>query len=100
MQRYKEKIENSDRKVIYGTHYIPIFEETDRDIYIYSKRGDRFDNLAYEYYNDQTLWWVIAKSNNLINGTLVIPPGRRIRIPFPGNIIDISDQIDDVQFAT
>ncbi|MEC9227462.1 MAG: hypothetical protein VYA21_01445 [Verrucomicrobiota bacterium] len=25
--------------------------------------GDRFYNLAYEYYGDQTLWWIIAWYN-------------------------------------
>lgn len=100
MQRYKEKITNSDNVVIFETHYIPGFPESDKDIYIYSKRGDRLDNLAYKYYNDQTLWWVIARCNNLMNGTLIIPPGLRIRIPEPYNILDIDDQINDMQFAT
>ena len=37
--------------------------------------------LAYEYYNDQSQWWVIAQANHLGKGTLAIKPGIRIRIP-------------------
>ena len=32
--------------------------------------GIRFDNLAYRYYGDTSLWWVIALYNNQANGSL------------------------------
>ena len=44
-------------------------------------RGDRIDRLANHYYQDPTLWWVIA----LANGMELLPndlkPGVEIRIP-------------------
>lgn len=42
--------------------------------------GDRLDKLAYEYYGDETLWWVFLECNKLrtecdikIGDTLIIP---------------------------
>ena len=46
-----------------------------------SKAEDRIDLLAFKYYGDVTLWWVIAKANHLGKGTLRLEPGRQIRIP-------------------
>ena len=35
-----------------------------------------------EYFGDESFWYVIARVNNLGRGTLSIPPGKTIRIPF------------------
>ncbi len=43
--------------------------------------GDRFDNLAYRYYRTPTLWWYIAKANDMLNGSLTPPVGSTIIIP-------------------
>lgn len=53
------------------------------DTYIFSREGDRFDQLAQEFYNDVTLWWFIAIANDLRTASLIIPPGLQIRIPDP-----------------
>lgn len=53
------------------------------DTYIFSREGDRFDQLAQEFYNDVTLWWFIAVANDLRAASLIIPPGLQIRIPDP-----------------
>jgi hypothetical protein len=39
--------------------------------------------LAWKYYKDQTLWWIIARANQEYIGcdSLFIEPGIRIRIP-------------------
>lgn len=55
--------------------------DTTGDSIILSQPGDRLDLLAKEYYGDETFWHVIAISNNLGRGTLLIPPGMIIRIP-------------------
>lgn len=44
----------------------------------------RFDNLAAKYYNDASKWWVIAKANNMVDGSIFIEPGSRILIPSAG----------------
>lgn len=49
------------------------------DIYLISTEGDRLDNLAHQFYKDSSLWWYIAKANNL--KTMNIPAGISIRVP-------------------
>ena len=56
-------------------------KDTNRSYYnttIY-KKGDRCDNLAFRFYGDVTLWWFIAKVNNLTANN--IPAGTSMRIP-------------------
>ncbi len=40
------------------------------------------DLLAKEFYGDETLWYVIARANNLGKGSMYVPPGEIIRIPY------------------
>tara|TARA_Y100001963_G_C6744898_1_gene431045 strand:+ start:1172 stop:1480 length:309 start_codon:yes stop_codon:yes gene_type:complete len=60
---------------------LPNIPKSNTDIYFYAKVGDRLDLLANQYYGDTSLWWVIAKANNLGKGSLNIVPGTQIRIP-------------------
>ena len=53
--------------------------ESDSDIYVITTAGDRLDNLAAQFYGDVSLWWYIAKANNLT--FMTIPVGTRLRIP-------------------
>jgi nucleoid-associated protein YgaU len=51
-------------------------------VYVITTVGDRLDNLAYSYYNDATLWWIIAAANNnATKGALFPAPGTQLRIP-------------------
>jgi len=68
------------------------------DIYILSKKLERLDLLAYEYYQDPRYWWIIAKANAVPGGTLIIPPNTRIRIPFPLNEFQIETLLSNKQF--
>ncbi len=87
MERYKlySNIikDNISKKEMVSSAYYPTIPYRDSDIYIYSKSNHRLDILSYEYYGDQTFWWVIARANNLGKGSFMIPPGIRLRIPFP-----------------
>ena len=53
----------------------------DSDVFIYPKFGDRLDNLAYKYYKDVSLWWIIAKANNLDAAHIGLDVDKQIRIP-------------------
>ena len=67
MNRYsttKKKIDKSGIRV-YSTTYYPEISVSDSDAFIYPKEGERLDSLAYTYYNDVSLWWVIAKANGI-----------------------------------
>jgi len=52
------------------------------DSYIITQFGDRLDNLAYQFYQDSTLWWIISIANpDLPNDSLYPPLGYQLRIP-------------------
>jgi hypothetical protein len=53
--------------------------------------------LAFEYYNDVTLWWIIAEANGIGKGSLAIPTGKQLRIPMnTGEIInDFNQKVQD-----
>lgn len=82
--RYQYTQRNTDRNKRFrkfNTTIYPKTEPSDDDVYITSAIGDRLDLLADRYYNDVTLWWIIAEANSIGQGTLNIKPGTRLRIP-------------------
>jgi|TARA_R100000008_G_scaffold28823_2_gene15914 hypothetical protein len=87
--RYKHtkiKIGSNGKRVFKPTMYpkIPI---RDSDIFIYPKFGDRLDNLAQKYYGDVSLWWIIAKANNLDAAHIGLEMDKQIRIPTQTDLI-------------
>lgn len=54
--------------------------------YVVIREGDRLDHLAFRYYNDSELWWVIARANPDIYYPENIPPGTTIRVPHADSI--------------
>jgi|TARA_Y100000034_G_scaffold129587_1_gene186335 hypothetical protein len=87
--RYKNtkiKIGSNGERVFKPTMYpkIPI---RDSDIFLYPKFGDRLDNLAHKYYGDVSLWWIIAKANNLDAAHIGLEVDKQIRIPVDINLI-------------
>ena len=88
MKRYsttRQKLDKSGTRV-YSTTYYPQIPIEDNDKFIYPKDGDRLDTLAYKYYGNTTLWWVIAKANG-IKGKAAVSVDEILRIP--GNITRI-----------
>lgn len=70
-----------DGKRFFGTRLCPNIAESDSDIIYITKETDYLDSLAYKFYKDKSLWWVIAAANNMGNGRLSVEPGLQIRIP-------------------
>ena len=89
MKRYDSTMvfQRWDGKRAYLTTKYPIIQTNDADAIIITNEGDYLDALAYTYYNDPTLWWVIALANNLGKGKMSVPPGLQIRIPSNINAI-------------
>ena len=88
MKRYAttpKKIDKSGIRV-YSTTYYPKILISDNDKFVHPKDGDRLDTLAYRYYGDNTLWWIIAKANG-IKGKVAVSVDEILRIP--GNITSI-----------
>ena len=53
--------------------------EIDTNIHILEGK-ERLDTLAYDIYNDSTLWWVLAAASG-IGWALQVPPGTMIFVP-------------------
>ena len=78
---------------VYSTTYYPQIPIGNSDTFIFTKEGDRLDNLAYTHYGDNTLWWIIAKANG-IRGKIALEPGIPLRIP--GNVISIVEKFRQI----
>ena len=76
----------------------PSIPRDSQDIYVYVTEGDRYDVLAQTYYNDSTLWWVIARANATISPTdsLYPLPGTQIRIPSVDRISTILGEYEEI----
>lgn len=83
-----------DGKNVYKTTYYPDIPETSSDFYITVSEVDYLDSLAKKYYNDESLWWVIARANNLPGYKLSIDTIKQLRIP--GNIPQILNNLKNL----
>ena len=91
MNRYENtsvKFNKKRQRVLKPTLY-PKIPLSDEDKFVRPLDGERLDTLAHRHYQDQSLWWVIAKANGLGKGTTILNPDFEIRIP--GNITKILD---------
>jgi phage tail protein X len=73
---------NRDGQRYFKSKKYPPIPPAESDIYVVTVQGDRLDLLAYTYYNDASLWWVISMANNNITvGSMFPEPGTQLRIP-------------------
>lgn len=90
MTRYDNPtiLKTQQDKPYYKGRQYPNIPLSETDVYVVTTIGDRLDSLAYSYYNDATLWWIISMANNNItNGSLFPEPGTQLRIPTDLNIV-------------
>ena len=66
MDRYRntEKLKK-DGKLVYRSTLFESVPVGPNDTYIITQSGDRLDLLAYRFYGDVSLWWYIARANNV-----------------------------------
>jgi hypothetical protein len=76
-----ESKKSVDGRKVYKTKIYPNIPLSDNDIYIITELGDRLDTLAYQFYNNQSLWWIIASANNIHNAVFALKEGTQLRIP-------------------
>ena len=83
MARYKNALVLKDRdgKRYYRPTIVRGIPLRDSDKFIYPRDGYRLDTLAQQHYGDSHVWWIIAKANNINNGSIGLEPEKRIRIP-------------------
>ena len=77
----KKSLLPKQKKIVssYETTLYQRIPETNGDLHVISTEGDRLDNLAFQFYGDSSLWWYIAKANNLT--ALNVPAGKSLVIP-------------------
>lgn len=93
MNRYRNIpiFKTSKGRRYYANVKYPDIPFRDNDIYVIAQKGDRFDSLAYQYYRDPTLWWIIPSANPRFKPNSLYPTlGHQIRIP-----TDIADILAD-----
>ena len=84
MSRYNNipKVKTEDGIRSYRTVKYPEIPRRNNDIYVITTEGDRYDILAFQYYKDESLWWVISSANaEYPQGSLYPPIGVQLRIP-------------------
>ena len=89
---------NSEGKRYYKPLKYPDIPLSSNDIYITTTIGDRLDNLAHQFYNDVSLWWVIssANPNNVRRDSFNLKPGLEIRVPInPSRIVKIFENLNN-----
>ena len=83
MGRYDDiplRMNRKGQRTLVSTVY-PKISLSDQDKFTFPIDGERLDNVAFRYYGDASLWWVIAQANHIGKGTLVIENGIQLRIP-------------------
>jgi phage tail protein X len=71
-----------NKKPVYRTVRYPEIPLDENDTYVTTVQGDRFDVLALQYYQDESLWWIISTANDALpQNSLIIPEGIQLRIP-------------------
>lgn len=72
---------NVTGSLYYQTNVYPTIEPTNTDYYVITTVEDRLDLLAFDFYQDSSLWWVIASANALPGDSIYPPIGIQLRIP-------------------
>lgn len=96
MNRYRQFPIIQDPTPRRGTVVYPDIPTHPEDTYVIATLGDRFDILAQAYYQDSSLWWVVASANpDIARSSINITPGVQIRIPFSkARILDLFQSVN------
>ena len=83
MNRYAFSIikKNKDGKRVLSSTMYPKIPFRNGDRFVYPIEGDRLETIAKRYYDDTTLWWIIAKANEIRDGSYALNPAKQIRVP-------------------
>ena len=90
MSRYKDTLVKTDKESgyrVYGLTIYPSIPIQDGDQFIYPYDGEKLEGLAFKYYQDTSLWWIIAEANKLKDGGFALEPDIELRIPININPI-------------
>ena len=65
----------------YQTNVYPEVKPLNSYYYVITTVNDRLDLIAQDFYQDSSLWWVIASANALPGDSIYPPIGIQLRIP-------------------
>ena len=85
-----------NKKSVFKPTIYPKIPLRDDDIYIFSKESDKLEHISYRFYGTPEYWWVIAKANNISNGTIFLEPGKQLRIPNLTSITEILNSMEEL----
>ena len=74
MARYNSTTITVDKRRrfrVYKPTMYPSIPMKDSDTFIAPVVGEKLENLANRFYGDGTLWWIIAKANNINDSTVL-----------------------------
>ena len=98
--RYNNNIVNktTDGRRYYKGKIYPNIPYLASDNYVITTIGDRLDTLAYSYYGDSELWWIISvANNNITKGSMFPPPGTQLRIPINASyVMQLFDELNNI----
>jgi hypothetical protein len=72
---------NVTGSLYYQTNLYPEIQPTNNDYYVITTVDDRLDLIALDFYQDSSLWWIIASANALPGDSIYPPIGIQLRIP-------------------
>ena len=84
MGRYNNNLAKKlkDGRIVYKSKsYYGSIPKLNDDIYIVTQEGDRLDTLANQFYNDSSLWYIIARANNIHDPSFAVEDGTTLRLP-------------------
>lgn len=83
MEKYQSRLVTDASKQIpfYQTTLLSDIPLEDVPFYYLTQENDRLDTISNLFYKTPTKWWIIAKANNLANGTMGVPGGINLYIP-------------------
>ena len=101
MTRYDNNIilKTPDGKPYYKGKVYPSIPLSESDVYVITTIGDRLDYMAYSYYRDSELYWIISvANNNITKGSLFPVPGTQMRIPTDlNNVLNLFNKFNKVK---
>ena len=84
----KAKLDSNNKRRYYDSLLDPTIPLSYDDIYVVTTIGDRLDLLAWKYYTNAELWWIISAANpELRKDSLYLDPGIQLRIPAEYNTV-------------
>lgn len=75
------KVDTTKNIPYYETSIPSLIPTEDVPFYYIAQDGDRLDSISNLFYKTPDKWWVIAKANKIVNGTIAVRGGTKLLIP-------------------